>query len=327
MEQIGDARRLIETILQQTDSLLENFPSGLPRERLDRIRHASVTLLALVAPDNGSQSETPPSGEPDPAAVKAGQRILLVEDNPFTQKLMTRLLFQQGYEVSLAQNGQDALDLLNTNEVDLILMDLRMPVLDGFLATMEIRQREAVLPGRHTPIIAVTALTSEEDQHRVKETGMDDYHAKPVRAAVLFAQMERLLTASTPTTTPAQETEDVKGIVDMPRLLKTVDGDLDLLKEIVDLYFVDAPRQMSRIELALAKGDSGEVREAAHSLKGATGAFGRVFVHELAFSLEQAGRLGEMDHAWNFWRQLGSALATLEETIKKEIAHLSGESS
>ncbi|MBF0260681.1 MAG: response regulator [Magnetococcales bacterium] len=337
MEQNAGGRQVAGEIAEQVTLLLETTLTDLQRERLNYIRTAVGTLLSLLGGDGTSLTPTlEPTApgerpaEPIPHAHQAQPLVLLVEDNPFTQKLMTRLLLQQGYRVEVAQNGQDALDQLARHPVDLVLMDLRMPVMDGFQATREIREREAASGAKRLPILAVTALLGEEDQRHAMEVGMDGYHAKPVRATVLFSEMERLLSipAEGGTAPPALlEADGARLIVDMDRLLKTVDFDLDLLREITSLYFTDAPRQMARIERGLATGDANEVREAAHSLKGATGAFGRVEVHTLTFEIEQAGKAGELRRAAELWPRLGSALRLMEETIQKEIRQLSGESS
>ncbi|MBF0191246.1 MAG: response regulator [Magnetococcales bacterium] len=333
MELTDDARRQIEEMLRHAERLLDASSNSVLRQHLLAVRQAADALLSHLDTAETIQTgmtETLSIPSMPPAILQGHPHILLVEDNPFTQKLMTRLLTQQGYRVTLAQNGHEALEEMSRAVMDLVLMDLRMPVMDGFQATSEIRERENRHTGRRVPIIAVTALVAEEEQQRALEVGVDGYHPKPVRAAILFAEMERLLSAQTTpahATTTTADVEDVEMIVDMDRLLKTVDGDMELLKEITELYFTDAPRQMSRIENALALGNANEVREAAHSLKGATGAFGRIRVYDLALALEQAGKKGELRQAEDLWLQLTSALRIMKETIQKEIVHLSGESS
>ncbi|MBF0626706.1 MAG: response regulator [Magnetococcales bacterium] len=330
LELTGEARRLAGEILTHAERLVAPLVTNTHRDHLLQIRQAVDTLLALLeTTETLSAPPAPQVGMAPPEANRTGNHhVLLVEDNPFTQKLMTRLLTQQGYRVTLAQNGQEALDqLARLPALDLILMDLRMPVMDGFQTTVEIRQRESQLQTARLPIIAVTALVAEEEQKRAMDAGMDGYHIKPVRAAILFAEMERLLQGRPDSASAAVETSDVKMIVDLDRLLKTVDGDLELLKEITELYFTDAPRQLARITRALEAGDSQELREAAHSLKGATGAFGRVQVYDLALALEQAGAHAELGQAEDLYRQLTAALQVMEEAIKKEITLLSGESS
>lgn len=107
----------------------------------------------------------------------------------------------------------------------------------------------------------------------------------------------------------------------LQHLLATVEGDWQLLQEVMDIYFTDAPVQMSRIRQAIDRNDPLEVREAAHSLKGATGAFGKDnIVFSLAFSLEQIGQSGHLEHAEDRYHQLERALIAMEQELKEGIA-------
>jgi CheY-like chemotaxis protein len=123
-------------------------------------------------------------------------RVLLAEDNPVNQRLAARLLEKWGHTVVLAEDGARVLEALETQSVDLILMDVQMPVMDGVQATAAIRQRETIT-GTHTPIIAMTAHAMEGDRQRFLEAGMDDYISKPVHARELFEVIEALLPLNT----------------------------------------------------------------------------------------------------------------------------------
>jgi len=119
--------------------------------------------------------------------------ILLVEDNPINQRLACALLGKQGHRTSLAGHGQEALDLLETSDdIDMVLMDVQMPVMDGFEATRQWRQREAERGRRPLPIIAMTANAMAGDREACLAAGMDGYVAKPVNAAALHREIERL---------------------------------------------------------------------------------------------------------------------------------------
>lgn len=107
----------------------------------------------------------------------------------------------------------------------------------------------------------------------------------------------------------------------LQHLLATVEGDWQLLEEVMEIYFTDAPLQLQRIRLAIDTRDPLEVREAAHSLKGATGAFGKDNdVFQLAFTLEQMGAAGGLDRAEDRFRQLQEAIQSMERSLKKAIA-------
>jgi CheY-like chemotaxis protein len=128
-------------------------------------------------------------------------RILLAEDNAINQKLAVRLLEKQGHEVVVAQNGREAVEIWQREEVDLILMDVQMPEMDGLEATRWIRERERET-GKHTPIIAMTAHAMKGDRERCLEAGMDGYLSKPIRPRELEETIQAMVASH-----PSQEVQ------------------------------------------------------------------------------------------------------------------------
>jgi two-component system, sensor histidine kinase and response regulator len=122
-------------------------------------------------------------------------RILLAEDNPVNQKLALRLLEKRGYQVAVVGDGQAAVNQLNGDSFDVVLMDVQMPVMDGFAATRVIRESEKTT-GRHIPIIAMTAHALKEDEERCIAAGMDAYVSKPVRTAELYSAIEKCVASA-----------------------------------------------------------------------------------------------------------------------------------
>ena len=112
-------------------------------------------------------------------------QILVVDDNPVNRILACRILEKEGFSVSLADNGKEAVDCVLRDMYDVVLMDLSMPVMDGIEATLKIRECEQELH-RRTPIVALTAQTMSEDRKRCLEAGMDAYVTKPVYPAILI---------------------------------------------------------------------------------------------------------------------------------------------
>jgi signal transduction histidine kinase/CheY-like chemotaxis protein len=119
-------------------------------------------------------------------------RVLLAEDNVVNQLVASRLLQKQGHEVVIAGNGREALEQLQRQHFDVILMDVEMPEIDGYMATAAIRRME-VATHAHIPIIAMTARALKGDRARCLKAGMDDYVSKPLEPELLFEAIERLL--------------------------------------------------------------------------------------------------------------------------------------
>ena len=294
--------------------------------------------------------------------------ILLVEDNPFTQKLMTRLLKLRNHTVTVANHGEEALALLTSSHTqatastkqvvaafDLILMDVRMPIMNGLETTTAIRQWENQIyqqerqngqaqdglaqnglaqENRHLPIIAVTALISEADRGHALQAGMDAFHGKPIQANQLFAEIDRLVpTTAAPPPSEAQDRRtnnnltikvkikesNIKTKLDISSLLKTMENDRELLKEVIDLYRMDAPEQIRCIRDGIEKNAATLVQDAAHALKGASGAFGKTPAYDLAFKLEQIGRSQDLSQAADVLEQLQHAVDSLENALHEEL--------
>jgi len=122
-----------------------------------------------------------------------GLHVLLAEDNPVNQRLARILLEKQGMHVTLAVNGEEALQQLQRQPFDLVLMDVMMPVLDGLEATRRLREQEAAQGMPPIPVIAMTANAMEGDREHCLDTGMDGYIAKPIHTETMRAEIIRVL--------------------------------------------------------------------------------------------------------------------------------------
>ena len=117
-------------------------------------------------------------------------RILLVEDNEMNRDMLSRRLERKGHQVTIAVDGQQALDLANAEKPDLILMDMSLPVISGWEATQKLKANDAT---KGIPVIALTAHAMAEDEKRARESGCDDYDTKPVELTRLLGKIEVLL--------------------------------------------------------------------------------------------------------------------------------------
>ena len=120
-------------------------------------------------------------------------KILLVEDNEMNRDMLSRRLQRKGYEVVLAVDGQSGVEMTKTEAPDLVLMDMSLPVLDGWEATRRLKADAAT---HHIPVIALTAHAMSSDREKALEAGCDDYDTKPVELARLLGKIEALLSGS-----------------------------------------------------------------------------------------------------------------------------------
>ncbi|MEO7272107.1 MAG: response regulator, partial [Vicinamibacterales bacterium] len=252
--------------------------------------------VQAVAPVTGPAS-VPAVATPPP------RRILLAEDNPTNRILALRILERRGHTVTVAENGKEAVDALETIDVELVLMDVQMPVMGGFEATRAIREREKTT-GRHLPIIAMTAHAMKGDRERCIEVGMDEYISKPIDSARLLALIDRVaagaaaepLPVATPPPPPPSPAP-VPASCDVDSFIERVGGDVDLAREMATLFIPDAIRLMDGIREAVAAGHAERLRQEAHALKGAAGNFNATRVVASALDLELMGKSGDLARA------------------------------
>jgi CheY-like chemotaxis protein len=153
------------------------------------VTQANLLAAILNVLGEGRQQLAPSNSSP-PAASVPPLHILLAEDNVVNQKVAASLLQKQGHAVEVARNGAEALAALTRERFDLILMDLQMPVMNGYDATKAIRAAERA-GGRHVPIVALTAHAMKGDRETCLKAGMDDYLGKPIHPMELVAVIER----------------------------------------------------------------------------------------------------------------------------------------
>jgi two-component system, sensor histidine kinase and response regulator len=164
--------------------------------RIDELRETVLRALGKAAPRN--ENSIPVEGNLD----ERGLRVLVVEDNPVNRKLVLALLKRWNYRAFTAENGVDALEQIKRNPVDVVLMDIQMPEMDGFETTAAIR-REELTGGSHLPIIGLTAHAMEGDRERCLNAGMDEYLSKPIRPEALKAMLESLHSSGVPNLQPS----------------------------------------------------------------------------------------------------------------------------
>ncbi|MBF0154505.1 MAG: CHASE2 domain-containing protein [Magnetococcales bacterium] len=250
-----------------------------------------------------------------------GARILLVEDNAINQQIATELLHQVGLEVEIAWNGQEAIAKLDSASFDVVLMDVQMPVMDGYAATRAIRAQPRF--HRHPPILAMTANVMEEDRQQALAVGMNGHVAKPIDPRKLYAALRQWIAprsvvpvrdaipfaASLP-----QEVVSLPGQLpglDMTIALSHVGGNRPLLRKLLLSFYQQHVGDPQRLQEALACGDRVLAHRLVHTVKGIAGSLGASDIQRIAGTLEAAFDLSEEERYQELTRQLIAALEPL----------------
>ena len=290
----------------------------------------------------------PPASAARPAAgaqaAPFAARILLAEDNPVNQEVAVEMLKGFGCTVDTADNGLEALQAVAGRPYDLVLMDCMMPELDGYAAAAEIRRRQADGQLPPFPIIALTANAIEGDREKCLVAGMDDYLAKPFKAAALLRVIKSWVAEPMPPT--AAETPDAQpaaaalgtaeaaktGILptggnpemsiinnaalETIRNLAPQDGNA-FLKRIVGLYLENAGKQVDALAKAWADGDTGAIHSLAHTLKSGSNQVGAHALAELCREVENEARQQRYDGS-------GTMLARIQQEFDNAKTALGG---
>ncbi|MBI4207390.1 MAG: response regulator [Betaproteobacteria bacterium] len=238
---------------------------GSPVALTKPVKHSE--LLEAVTRGLGLPVPAPASREPAlPAPAPAEEKldVLLVEDNPLSQKLAHYVLRKQGHGIVVVDNGVAALEALERQRFDLILMDVRMPRMDGLATTAAIRDKER-RTGGHVPIIAMTANAMVGDRESCLRAGMDDCLIKPIQPSSLIEAIQRLRRAPAHAPRPANAG---KPVLDHVALLERIDGDMDLLNEMTGVFLRDCGRLMTSVRDAISHRDVGGLAFALHALHG-----------------------------------------------------------
>jgi len=284
-----------------------------------------------------SAAQPLPSGgrTPTPTSLR-GARVLVVEDNPINRQVAQEILEQAGIVVSLAVNGNEALDCLARDSAfDAVLMDVQMPGMDGLEATRRIRSE---LKLSELPIIAMTAHAFTAERQSCLDAGMNDHVAKPVDPALLFATLTAWIApredwlseadkAAIATVAETRQTDEAR--LAYPELLRIegldhssamyrLSGNEKLLFDLLVEFRRSFSGVSDGIRQLLAKGDSDGARTLVHSLKGVAGNIALTRVYAAAAALEAALRKGEKD----LWEPLARSLECILAPLEPQLAAL-----
>ncbi len=285
--------------------------------RIDRLQSACVEALS------GKVNLPPPSAEP--VNFRFTGRVLVVDDHPINRRLAQVLLDKLGVTVMEAMNGQQALELLEqqtAQPIDLVLMDCQMPVLDGWQATTQWRQREAG-SGRHLPVIALTANAFSDDRDRCVDAGMDGFLTKPLREAELQRVLGDYLTAvavapdtlpaPVPPTASTSAAAPVPAVIDPQAraMLSGMPGSVagtTLFDELIAVFSAEFRGRFDGLVAHVIGEDANGAKQTAHALKGSCQTLGMQALGVVLGQVEASARandlasaiqlLGEIEQQW-----------------------------
>ncbi len=257
-----------------------------------------------------------------------GARILLVEDNDFNQQVAMELLALVGMEVTLAVDGRDAIEKAHSEPFDAVLMDLQMPVMDGYEATRLLRAEARFAS---LPILAMTAHAMLPERERCLALGMNDYVTKPINPDELFATLARWIQregsipaapappppppeAGGPGAPPAQ-----RGVLSREEGLASFSGNVALYEKMLGRFLELKPEAAREIRTALAQGDAETAARHAHSMIAVAGTIGAAELSGLARELQNAIQDGPPDAVFPLLARFEEVLARVVEELKEHL--------
>ncbi len=242
--------------------------------------------------------------------------VLVAEDNSVNQRLARHVLERFGHQVTIVKNGREAVEAIEANDFDLVLMDVQMPEMDGLTATREIRKRESET-GKRVPIIAVTAHAMDGDRDRFLDAGMDDYISKPISRERLREVLRELEGIRPSAVSPLPDIGSrATPILDVDSLRDRTEGDITLLRTLLTVFEADRIQLIQDVDASAEAMDFATLERAAHTLKGAVAVFGGEEARATAALLEEAAREKRSDDV----EHLRPALAASVERLSARLA-------
>jgi two-component system sensor histidine kinase/response regulator len=295
-------------------------------ETLDRVRFdgfLSKPVTASAMHDLVVELFAAPSAPavPEPPAptrvALAGLRVLLAEDNAINTQIACELLAQQGVRVDAVENGAQAVEQMKADpSYDAVLMDVQMPVMDGYTATRALRSA-----GVKTPILAMTAHALDADRAAALDAGMDGHIPKPLDPERLFEALAMACRrrASPPSgpTPPCEVARDDAPLMDLVEGLRRAGGNAALQGRLLDRFVADHGETRAEFDTALAQGDAERASRIAHTMRSVAGALGAVRLSEAAGAVEHRLRRGDpvQPCAQVFAGLLDETLSTIRFTL------------
>lgn len=256
--------------------------------------HGSTFYFTVPLPEAKPPEQASVSA-PIPSENNTRRTILVVDDNPTNRLLVETQLQKLGYDCASAADGHEALERLETQGFDVVLMDCNMPGMDGYETTRRIRAAERGT-GLHIPILALTASTVGSNRDACERAGMDGFLGKPLLSSTLAAEISRFVGAGRPhDATGRRDTDDQResateaGILDEARIERmTEELGTEPLQKVVAAFVAELPRRLAELRQVAADGDIDAVRRSAHAIRSPSAMLGAVTLAERLRAVEES---------------------------------------
>lgn len=258
------------------------------------------------------------------------KRILLVEDTPLNQQVAKYMLEGWGHEVTIAENGQEGLEFFISDDFDMVLMDVQMPLMDGLEATGHIRAYEGNKRLLPTPILAMTAHALKGDADTCLRAGMDGYISKPISWKGLFAKIEQYGSSGSGVNAgrTALSHDALKGSFDkssaeedfvpsMDNLVARFNNDREFLFDMIRLLLAEVPGRMEKMSEGIKDMDASKIELDSHALKSMLGNFGKNKAYYLAMKIEKYANENKLEQIEEMFSQLEQYVGILQDQLNK----------
>ncbi|MGK7933939.1 MAG: response regulator [Microcystaceae cyanobacterium] len=309
IRQLGTKGEFPLILLSSIDQRQPEYNNLFQAQLSKPVRQAQLyeVLLAILAKQPITIDIDTPKPDADAIALKENAqlgntyplRILAAEDNAINQKLITQILSRLSYRIDVVGNGLEAIEALERQTYDLVLMDIQMPEMDGFQATQWIRQAKHL--SSQPKIVAMTANAMQGDRERCLDAGMDDYLSKPLQITQLVNVLQQT-TSNQPSKLPEYPNVALEyPILDLKTLQFVKENlcgeDLKLLIEMIECYYQESEKQINCLTEALEGQDTTTLHRIAHSLKSSSASLGAMQLSQQCKQLETLTHTGDLSTA------------------------------
>lgn len=265
----------------------------------------------LKTPEQTSENEIETLKQEDKILKNSEKKILLVEDYGPNRYISIAYLQNSGYKTECAENGKEAVFMCKGEKYDLILMDAKMPEMDGYEATMKIRSENS--PNRTTPILGMTAGAYQTDIQKCLDSGMDDVITKPIRRKSFLNTVEKWLNMESNKITSTIQALEEPPPIDFRKTIEELEMTTEFINSVLSGFIVELEEQFKIIENAITSRSFNDIANEAHKIKGGASNLTAYKLSDIAFELEKNALSSNAAEALTAFNNLKNEYLRLKE--------------